>query len=522
MTSLRSADATSDLTNEQLCLPAAYQAATTPRLGKRCPATMPEMSLAPFYDFAEHLRQFSGLPCVIDIGCPDASLLTDRFSPEQVAVLGGGKTIADASRFLPRSRLFVQNLQHTLSLPPSLLKHSIVLCADLIHRLPDPRPLLESLCQAAQVAPFVILGTPERLRNGGPFHLGPAEQTGDLRHWRLDELVRLLETMGAKVARSGYVGPWGLAGAKPQSLVLMGSHCLTTAAPAKRVVSLVSCFNDIDIIEHCYQHLKEQGVAAAFIDNWSSDGTWELIEKWRKEEPNACVHAERFPVEGPTQDYEWAGILDRKAALAQQLNFDWFIHYDSDEIRESPIAGTTLASAISRIDQLGYTAIDHTVLDFRPILDGFDGSQDPKSYFRFFEFGDRVDHFMQIKGWKRQKTPVDLLPLGGHVAFFDSPRVYPLKFLLRHYSTRSSRHAKLKYHQHRFPRIQKEIEKFRWHTHLQAQYTEQEKSKFTWDARKLISFSNESDRMEFLLQYICGLGINDEARKQALQRFTRT
>ncbi len=165
-------------------------------------------------------------------------------------------------------------------------------------------------------------------------------------------------------------------------------------------------------------HLAQNAVYMYFIDNWSTDGTYERLENLRP--GNSFIRGvERFPIEGETGQYEWRLLLERKVYIASKLSgYDWYLHYDADELRESPWPYCTLRQGLHFVDALGFNAIDHTVIEFRPIADGYDGLLDPKSFFHFFEFGNRAGCFVQIKGWKRQDTCVDLVSSGGHEVVF--------------------------------------------------------------------------------------------------------
>lgn len=51
--------------------------------------------------------------------------------------------------------------------------------------------------------------------------------------------------------------------------------------------------------------------------------------------------------------------------------------------------------------------------------------------------------FIQRKAWRRPADAgtVSLVPSGGHDVLFAGRRIYPYKFLLKHYSIRSQRHG---------------------------------------------------------------------------------
>src|SRR5262249_7491581 len=146
--------------------------------------------------------------------------------------------------------------------------------------------------------------------------------------------------------------------------------------------------------------------------------------------------------------FDWDRILRRKAQLASELDADWFIHHDADEFRESPWADVTLKEAISRVDALGYNAIDFASLDFRPTDDEFRGG-DIRAAFPLYSDGASYDK-VQIRCWKKC-ADVDLASTGGHEARFDGRRVFPIRFLLRHYPIRGQSHGNRKVFAERKP-----------------------------------------------------------------------
>ena len=115
------------------------------------------------------------------------------------------------------------------------------------------------------------------------------------------------------------------------------------------------------------------------------------------------------------------------------MNYDWFIHYDADEIRVSFWENVSLRDTIYRVDQLGYNCIENTVIDFKIT------SNDNQNIFMkdtYFDFGHRKAHFKQVKTWKRTET-IELKRSGGHIANVENPSIFPLKMLNRHYPLRS-------------------------------------------------------------------------------------
>ena len=118
-------------------------------------------------------------------------------------------------------------------------------------------------------------------------------------------------------------------------------------------------------------------------------------------------------------------------------------------------ADCTLQQAISFVDALGYNAVDFTVIDYRFIA-GPDVRAGYRSNLTHFEFGRRAGHMQQVKGWKRiEGVQVDLDGSAGHDVQFPGRKVFPLKFLNRHYPLRNPSQAAEKVFKHRKPRFEK-------------------------------------------------------------------
>jgi hypothetical protein len=198
------------------------------------------------------------------------------------------------------------------------------------------------------------------------------------------------------------------------------------------------------------------------IDHRSTDRT---VEEAARFLGRGLVAIERFPDESgfPDEDgarFAWESLLRRKEQLAATLDFDWVMHADADELRESPWPGVPLASAIGTVDRMGYNAIDFAVFHFRPTVAKFSSGEDLRRVFRHYEPPREFDA-VQIKCWKNVGK-VALTPSGGHEAQFDGRRVFPIRFVLRHYPIRSQEHGLRKVFVERRPRFI-ESERRIWH-----------------------------------------------------------
>jgi hypothetical protein len=263
-----------------------------------------------------------------------------------------------------------------------------------------------------------------------------------------------------------------------------------------RVIAIISTFNEEDIIVPIINHLFNEGVSVYLIDNWSTDRTLELTNQLRHS--TFLIEIERWPKDGPSLTYDWEEILNRKEVISQTLDADWFMHYDADEIRESPWKGIKLRDAIYIVDQHGYNAIDFELLNFHPVDNNYQPGSSPAEYFKYFLFNDFIGDKVQIKAWKRQAGPINLSMYGGHAVEFEGRKVFPYKFIMRHYPIRSQAHGERKVLLEREQRINPLERKRGWH----IQYNHfHEGTNFLKDNAELIKF-RPSFYNEFMIKQI--------------------
>jgi hypothetical protein len=263
-----------------------------------------------------------------------------------------------------------------------------------------------------------------------------------------------------------------------------------------RIVAIIAAFNEGDIIGAVLEHLIENDVDAYLIDNRSTDDTVEQARRWLG---RGLIDIETFPAEkgrSETSIFSWRQILERKIAIARDLPADWCIHHDADEFRESPWPAITLRDAIKWVDQLGYSAIDFRLLNFPPVDDGFEAGMNPKTYFTRCEEGAEYDR-IQIKSWKRSALNATLTD-GGHEVKFSGRRVFPVRFILRHYPIRGQTQGMRKVLTERQGRFAESERSLGWH--VQYDLVHGEDHSFLRNPASLRPFELEEARLEAQLE----------------------
>ncbi len=259
----------------------------------------------------------------------------------------------------------------------------------------------------------------------------------------------------------------------------------------------MASFNEEDIIVPSIQKLVEQEIEVHLIDNGSTDNTVRRVEEGFGE----AVRIERFPPTGPSDWYDWTGILRRKEQIAATSGADWCIHHDVDEIRLGPWPGLNLREALWQADRQGFNAVDHTLLNFRPIDEGYQSGSSFENHFQHYEWGSRPGERLQIKAWKN-KGPVDLAEAGGHEARFHGRRLYPLNFLLKHYPLRSSQQGREKIRSRR-ERVSAAERRRGWHTHYDHWGSD---PTLLWSPERLARFERHRFEAERLTERLARIG----------------
>lgn len=268
-----------------------------------------------------------------------------------------------------------------------------------------------------------------------------------------------------------------------------------------KVLAIIHTYNEADILERLLTFLLGQELDIYIVDNWSDDGTYEIARKVQAKY-SGRIYVERFPEGGKTEYYEWYQQLKRTEEISKCMPYNWFIHYDADEMRVSPWSNKTLRQAIYYIDRLGYNLIENTVIDFK--LTGVT-SDDIFMGDTYFDFGHKNTHFLQTKTWKKSDE-ISIKESGGHVALIPDPKVFTLKILNRHYPFRSILQAEKKVFRDRKPRFVKERRERGWHGHYEMIT---DRGKLLENPSRLLEWG-ENTYEEYYIPLFLGCGIAKE------------
>jgi hypothetical protein len=323
-------------------------------------------------------------------------------------------------------------------------------------------------------------------------------------HWDTPDAFRAwLDAQSLRVEFTGLSGQPD----KDTLLAVLARNDRPPIVPAPvefRVVAIMTAYNESDIIVPTLTYLIANGIEVYLIENWSTDGTMELAQPFIG---HGLIAVERFPADGPSPYFDLRGLMRQVAHVSQTLDANWFINYDVDELRESPWPGVSLRDALYHVDRCGFNCIDHTVIDFRPVNEGFEPGSDFGAHFRYFEFGRSIGYFVQMKAWRNFGQPVTLAGTGGHRVLFQGRRVYPYKFLNRHYMFRSQAHGERKVRE-KLSRAHPEEQK-----RLNQRYASfKSRPEFIWRPDDLILFEPDRFYSYFLVERLSGIGLPRQHR----------
>lgn len=459
------------------------------------------------YAFSDFIASRAGLEYIIDIGCGAAGKLIP-LSKKSFSIIGVDSRdgISVARNAIPTGNLIAHDLQEGAPhFSGKILRKALIICSDVIEHVHNPEILMHDLATLSQQVPFLVISTPDRDRARGWMDNGPPQNPAHVMEWNGTEFTRFMLDCGfIDVPFHGHTINTDFHRVKSTILALSGTHAnILKLSPLKKVAAIIHGYNEADILPEVFQHLASQGVEVHYFDNWSEDSSWEIaLESVRS---GLVSHCELFPGKPSTQ-YHWYAQLAKTEEYARGIDADWILHHDADEIRWAPWQGVTIQEAISWIDSLGYNAIDFTVLDFRFLRSAPNVSPPFQEHLVHFEFGKRPGHFAQVKGWKNVKR-INLAESGGHDANFEGRRIYPLKFLLKHYPLRNKEQSENKIHKHRLPRYTEEKERYGWHTQYDS-FTNMKKVP-GWEDQDLIPWHPVLFATEYLVERLSGIGLRD-------------
>ncbi len=488
--------------------------ALNPRQGLRllinARSTVRSESQPDVYPFAAYLAERFGCTHVIAIDKPTAANLMQLHPQFEII---GILPSADLERYSTQYGDGMTWLEETtelasaLELPEELLKRSVIICKDL-ERFAKTASLLKNLRGLLDHAPVCILTSADRGLNLNDSN-GSANTPNGPGKWNLLELEDLLRSAGFNPEFMGWTASDNARAEKNTILAVLTNDSVAkqpaaVAPPDFRVVAFMAAYNEADIIVQSIKKWTDQGISVRVLENWSTDTTYELAKNLEGRLP---VTVERFPQAGPSAYFDWGAMLERIEALAQEIEADWFVRRGADEVLRSPWPGVSYKDALYRVDQAGFNCVDHTIVEFHPVDNEFKTGMDHETYFKHFDLKN-LSHQRQRKAWKNCGQPISTVASAGHDVRFDGRRVYPFRFLLKHYSFRSQNHGETKVFRERKTRWNPKERLKGWHVHYDAI---QEGHRFVQAASEKEEFEEERFNKKYLVERLSGISTHRQS-----------
>lgn len=389
-------------------------------------------------------------------------------------------------------------------LSDDLMKRAAIVCPN-VEQFVRPVELLQSLKKWLDHAPVCILTTADRTANDGS-NTATGSRAPQPARWNVTEFEQLLQAEGLNLEFIGLTATDNASYAKKTILALISNNGAARAnkvsAPADfRVVAFMAAYNEADIIVQSIRKWTDQGVSVHVLENWSTDETYDLAKEL---EGKLAVTVERFPRSGPSQYFDWGAMLGRLEELSRELEADWFVRRGADEVLTTPWPGVSYRDGLYFVDQAGFNCVDHTIVEFHPVDDGFAAGMDHEAYFKHFDFK-HLSHRFQRKAWKNFGQPISTIPSAGHDVVFAGRCVYPYKFLLKHYSFRSQKHGEKKVFRERKARWNPRERARGWHVHYD---TMQEGHRFLRSTTEKERFDESQFNKTYLVERLSGIGVD--------------
>jgi hypothetical protein len=456
------------------------------------------------YPFAAYLGEKFGCTHVIATGRPTAGDLLHVYPQFEISGI-----VSDADVDSYRERYGFANwlavdwkTQGDTRLPDDILKRAIIVCTGVLEEVDSPISLLKNLKRWLEQAPVCILTLADRTFANGSNGTEGRNQCS----WNQAELAEQLQAEGLKVEFIGLTASDSASYQKQTFIAVITNNAagrpLELRVPSDfRVVAFMAAYNEADIIVQSIRKWTDQGVAVHVLENWSTDATFDLVRQLESQLP---VTVERFPRSGPSDFFDWGAMLERIEELSGEISADWFVRRGADEVLQPPWPGLSYKEALYLVDQAGFNCVDHTIIEFQPVDDGFKAGTDHEAYFKHFDFK-HLSHRFQRKAWKNYGQPISTIPSAGHDVVFAGRRVYPFKFLLKHYSFRSQKHGEQKVFQDRRARWNPAERARGWHIHYDAV---QEGHQFVRATSDQEFFEESEFNRTYLVERLSGIGVD--------------
>ena len=202
-----------------------------------------------------------------------------------------------------------------------------------------------------------------------------------------------------------------------------------------KLVGMLPVFDAEDFISEVIEHLLSQEIELVVLDNGSTDKTSDICKKFADD---GLIDLVRYK----TSKWDWRTVLRMLYHMALIKSPDWVIRSDYDEILECGIDHFTLKEAISKADSEDYNLIQFDRFEFFMTDNDNESANSIKEKLTYYSWESDIHY----RAWKFYPG-IRVEPPGGHYPVFTEEqkyRIYPRKFVCRHYRFRNKEQAEKK------------------------------------------------------------------------------
>jgi Methyltransferase domain len=136
---------------------------------------------------------------IVDVGCGVAKKLVACADQFEVVGVDYGANLTRCQELYSDIGTWIEadlEAKEALPLAPEMLAGAVLVCADVVEHVRHPSVLLLKLSQALQIAPALVISTPERELTYGSIHPGPPRNAAHAREWSIREFASLMRLHG--------------------------------------------------------------------------------------------------------------------------------------------------------------------------------------------------------------------------------------------------------------------------------------------------------------------------------------
>jgi glycosyltransferase involved in cell wall biosynthesis len=201
-----------------------------------------------------------------------------------------------------------------------------------------------------------------------------------------------------------------------------------------KITAIICSRNEGVYLKTLIPYLESESIEVVIIDNESNDGT---LDQFNRNNHSNISSTHHLKYNG---HFDLQAQLEKKHAVEQDLNADWVIHQDADEILHNRNAWGGLRADVEAADRDGYNVLNFE--EFVMLPEDVDNDDILSNSRLMYYFAPRASRLM--RAWKTNQM---LSNISGSGHYLDGPSVKcsPQQHILKHFIVRNQDHAWSKY-----------------------------------------------------------------------------